>query len=139
MTPAVSRALKRPATLFTVALAGITLLAPDADARRSSSATSSSFGYAAGTTTVPDAFLGEITSRNPACEGGRKATVFRQRRGRDARIGSDRTSSTGQWIIEKRRARPGRYYLTVKRKRLHDGGRPQTCGAYRSSKLPMGD
>lgn len=124
-------------TLVLVA-ATVALLAPGADAHRAGYSTSSSFGYSSGTTTVPDAFLGQVSSSESACVRRRKAVVFRKRRGRDARVGADRTSSTGQWIIEKRRVRPGRYYLKVAKKRLRAGSHRHTCSAYRSSTLPMG-
>jgi hypothetical protein len=124
-------------TLLLIA-ATVALLAPGADAHRASYSTSSSFGYSAGTTTVPDAFLGQVSSSEPACVKGRQAVVFRKRRGRDARVGADRTSSTGQWIVEKRRVRRGKYYLKVSVKRLRAGTHRHTCKAYRSSTLPLG-
>jgi hypothetical protein len=123
--------------LLTLALAAVALalLAPAADARQGRYPTSSSFGYYAGNAVVFDAFLGQVSSSEPACTRGRKATVFRKREGRDPRVGSDRASSTGQWIVEKRRVRRGRYYLKIKAKRL---SARHKCRAYRSSTLPMG-
>jgi hypothetical protein len=126
--------------MLVLVAAAVAVLAPraDADAHRASYSTSSSFGYASGTTIVPDAFLGQVSSPESACVKRRKAVVFRKRRGRDARIGADRTSSTGQWIVEKRRVRRGKYYLKVPAKRLRNGGHHHTCERYRSSTLPMG-
>jgi hypothetical protein len=121
-----------------MAAAALLLAAPVAGAHRARFPTSSSFGFSPGTASVPDAFLGQVSSPEPDCVRGRKAVVFRQRRGRDARIGADRTSRTGQWTIERSNVPGGRYYLKVAKKRLRGGGHRHTCKAHRSSTLPMG-
>jgi len=136
---AVTRVVSRRAAVLSFALGLVALGLCDAsgaDADRARIGTSSSFGFYAGNDVVLDAFLGQVSSREPACLKGRKAVVFRKRRGRDARLGADRTSSTGQWIVEKRRVRRGRYYLKVAAVELRGGGH-RTCGRYRSSTIPV--
>lgn len=118
------------------AAAAITLAALGAGATGAQArtyASSTSFGYYTGS---PHAFLGQVRSAHRACTAGRRVQVFRKLRGRRARrIGSDRATSTGQWVIEPRRVRRGRYYAIVPAARA---GRHR-CRAYRSSTIPVGD
>ena len=44
-------------------------------------------------------FRGRVTSTNPACESGRRVSVFRVVAGPDQRVASDRTDSTGRWSL----------------------------------------
>lgn len=116
---------------------GLGLIAPEAHAR--SFATSSSFGFYKGNPNAsgyPDSFLGQISSKKKKCVNKRLVKVFRKRPGRDRLIGRDRASSTGQWIVERRRMPRGRYYVKVPRIKF-GAGRRNVCRAYKSSLIPV--
>lgn len=115
---------------------GLGLSAPSAQAR--SFKTSSSIGFYEGNNLPggnPDAFLGQVSSRKKRCVNRRRIKIFRKRRGRDRLIGRDRGTSTGQWIVERRNMRRGRYYVKVPRKKF--GARRHVCRAYKSSVIPV--
>ena len=115
-----------PSVLFVVAIAALSA-ATVALAEREFP-TSASFGYGSS----PPAFLGEVDSPRADCVPGRRVKVYRQRSGRDPLLGSDRTSSTGQWVVE-RSIGDGRYYMRVVAREISAG----TCRAYRSSTLSL--
>lgn len=108
-----------------------TVLAHDAGYK-----TESSFGFFSGS---PDAFLGDISSSNRACEPKRSVKVFLKTPGRDKLIGADRSDAGGQWIIETPSAASARYYAKVAKRRLPgSSAHNHLCKQYRSSALAFG-
>jgi hypothetical protein len=118
-------------TLASIA-AVIAVGATPASAHDARFATSSSFGWSP---VSPAAFLGEISSPHGACLPGRLVKVLKQRSGDDRLVGSDRSSSTGQWIVEGNAN--GRYYATIRSREVGRGGHEHVCRAYRSSTIPF--
>ena len=78
-------------------------------------------------------FKGIVRSSNKKCRTGRLVKVKKQRRGRDATVGRDRTNRSGAWSERERRAR-GRYYAVAAKKRFTQ--RNGTIVICRSDKSP---
>lgn len=60
-------------------------------------------------------FEGRVSSDRARCESGRKVTLKRVKKGKDAAAGRDRTNRKGKYGVRERNAR-GRYYAQVARK-----------------------
>jgi len=77
------------------------------------------------------AFHGKLTSPRGSCLGNRKVRMFRERNGKKALLGSDRSNAKGKWAIPVgKNLRPGSYYATVARR--------GNCKGDKSSVLPVG-
>lgn len=73
-----------------------------------------------------DKFKGAIRSNEPACLAG-KVKVFEKEKGKDPKVGADKTNAAGKWSFEERGA-DGRFYASVPEKPAPAG----TCPATRS-------
>jgi cysteine-rich repeat protein len=81
-------------------------------------------------------FKGRVTSANPACESGRRVSVFRVVAGPDRRVASDRTDSTGRWSVV-HNARADDYYAKVGRKDLAPGDHRHICNGVRTTSFEI--
>jgi hypothetical protein len=62
----------------------------------------------------PAEFSGQVKS-TPPCRGDRKVTVLRKKKGKDPKIGSDTTESSGQWSTGNSGETKGKFYAKVKK------------------------
>jgi len=80
-------------------------------------------------------FVGRVTSDEPACEGGRKVIVKKQRRDRkDLIVDTTVTNRRGKWRVPARRAN-GKFYAKTPQERVPGDGGRVTCGADRSKTI----
>jgi hypothetical protein len=81
-----------------------------------------------------DRFKGLLEADEVACVDNQKVAVFRERRGADRRVGSDRTDANGRWKVDGT-GDDGRFYAAVKEGMLPGG---DTCLAATSPKVRAG-
>lgn len=97
-----------------------------------------STGRAASTVTIRYdgvSFQGRVSSEHPACVGGRKVLLRRERKSQPpVTEGRDRSSSRGRWKIRKPDA-DGRYHGRVTRKTISAGGDEIVCRKSRSEEV----
>ena len=82
-------------------------------------------------------FSGRVTSRNAACERGRKVTLHRTN---GNVLGSTTTNSTGRWKITASGSAGislGHFFATVKRRAEGTAGTIFVCKAARSATIPF--
>ena len=82
-------------------------------------------------------FSGRVTSRNAACERGRKVTLHRTN---GNVLGSTTTNSTGRWKITASGSAGislGHFFATVKRRTEGTAGTIFVCKAARSATIPF--
>jgi arylsulfatase A-like enzyme len=75
-------------------------------------------------------FHGDVESRNPVCETGRRVEVTKRRAGRDRVLDETRTSHGGRWSVPS--TRHGDIYAQAKRRRVAGRGRTFVCAGDRS-------
>ncbi len=64
-------------------------------------------------------FKGKITSSEPGCVDDEKVTVFRKKKGPDAKVGSAFSDNDGKWKLQKKNAE-GKFYAVVDESALPD-------------------
>jgi Laminin B (Domain IV) len=79
------------------------------------------------------AFTGRLFANDAGCVDGQRITVFRERRGPDAKVGTARTAHTGAFKIRDR-GKPGTYYATVAAVAVSGSG---TCLAAKSRSVRL--
>lgn len=79
-----------------------------------------------------DVFRGTLKSPEPGCRAGR-VTVFEKRKGKDPKVGSDKTNAKGKWSFDERNAEGG-FFATVGERIVPAG----TCPAKRSKAKKVG-
>jgi len=87
-----------------------------------------SLGYKA----KKDKFKGALRSNEPACLAG-KVKVFEKAKGKDPKVGSDKTNAAGKWAFEEKDA-DGKFYASVPVKTVPAG----TCPAAKSRPKRVG-
>jgi hypothetical protein len=80
----------------------------------------------------PPAFHGKVRSDNNACERRRRVKLYRQRRGPDKLLGSDKTNHDGRWEIEVEPLSSGAYYAKVTKRSEGAAGTIFVCRGDRS-------
>lgn len=79
-----------------------------------------------------NSFKGRVTSGKARCETGRRVTIKKVKKGKDATAGRDRTNRRGKWSLRERNPR-GRYYAKVAEKSYAgNNNRTIICKAARS-------
>ena len=79
-----------------------------------------------------DKFKGRLRSNESACLAGR-VKVFEKARGRDPKVGADKTNAAGKWSFEENGA-DGRFYAQVAARTVPAG----TCPAAKSRAKRVG-
>ena len=79
-----------------------------------------------------DKFKGALRSNEPACLAG-KVKVFEKAKGKDPKVGADKTNVAGKWSFEDRGV-DGKFYATVPEKTVPAG----TCPAAKSRSKKVG-
>ncbi len=79
-----------------------------------------------------DKFKGRLRSNEPACLAG-KVKVFEKQKGKDPKVGADKTNTAGKWSFEDRGA-DGKFYAAVPEKTVAAG----VCPAARSKSKKVG-
>jgi len=79
-------------------------------------------------------FKGEISSDEEACAEDQKVIVYRKQKGKDPKVGSDRTNESERYRVDEESAK-GRFYAKVKESALPNGG---TCFKDKSRTIKVG-
>jgi hypothetical protein len=88
----------------------------------------------------PEKFAGKVKSTKGNCEDGRQVVVYRKHDGEKKRMGSDRTSGRGRFLVKLgHRPRDGRYFAKAEKAIFRaNSGKRRTCRPGRSAQIDVG-
>ena len=88
----------------------------------------------------PERFAGKVESTKGNCEERRQVVLYRKHDGAKKRLGSDRTSGRGRFLIKLgHRARNGRYFAKAEKSNFRtNSGKLRTCRPGRSGQIDIG-